>query len=101
MTVLAVANETDAYAQLIDKKADLALSSLLIAKTKFPNAPEGKTFSSIGSPIWLGNGVGVAVRKGDASLRQRFNRAIAATVESGEHKQMAARYFDFDLRERK
>lgn len=101
MTTLPVAKETDAYAQLVDKKADLGLGSLLIAKTKFLNAPEGKTFQVVGSPIWLGNGVGVAVRKGDASLRHRFNRAIAATVDSGEHKQMASRYFDFDLRERK
>lgn len=99
--VMPVAKETEVYTQLIDKKADLALSSLLVAKTKFLNLPEGKKFEVVGSPVWLGNGVGVAVKKGDSSLRYRFNLAIAATVNSGEYKKMASQYFDFDLRERK
>lgn len=99
--VMPVAKETEVYTQLIDKKADLALSSLLVAKTKFLNLPEGKNFEVVGSPVWLGNGVGVAVKKGDSSLRYRFNLAIAATVNSGEYKKMASQYFDFDLRERK
>lgn len=101
MKVIPVAKETEVYAQLVAGKADLALSSLLVAKTKFLNLPEGKGFKVVGSPVWLGNGVGVAVRKGDTSLRYRFSRAIASSVESGDHKQMASRYFDFDLRERK
>ncbi len=99
--VMPVAKETEVYTQLIDKKADLALSSLLVAKTKFLNLPEGKKFEVVGSPVWLGNGVGVAVKKGDSSLRYRFNLAIAATVNSGDYKKMASQYFDFDLRERK
>ena len=99
--VMPVAKETEVYTQLMDKKADLALSSLLVAKTKFLNLPEGKKFEVVGSPVWLGNGVGVAVKKGDSSLRYRFNLAIAATVDSGDYKKMAGRYFDFDLRERK
>lgn len=99
--VIPVTKETEVYTQLTDKKADLALSSLLVAKTKFLNLPEGKKFEVVGSPVWLGNGVGVAVKKGDSSLRYRFNLAIAATVDSGDYKKMAGRYFDFDLRERK
>lgn len=99
--VMPVAKETEVYTQLIEKKADLALSSLLVAKTKFLNLPEGKKFEVVGSPVWLGNGVGVAVKKGDSSLRYRFNLAIAATVNSGDYKKMASQYFDFDLRERK
>ena len=99
--VLPVAKETEAYSQLAEQKADLALSSLLVAKTKFLNLPEGKKFTVVGSPVWLGNGVGVAVKKGDGSLRYRFNRAISSSVESGDHKRMASKYFDFDLRERK
>lgn len=98
--VIAVAKETEVYTQLVDKKADLALTSLLVAKTKFLNLPEGKKFEVVGSPVWLGNGVGVAVKKGDTSLRYRFNLAIAASVGSGDYKKMAAPYFDFDLRER-
>ena len=98
--VVPVAKETEVYTQLTDKKVDLALTSLLVAKTKFLNLPEGKRFELVGSSVWLGNGVGVAVKKGDTSLRYRFNLAIAASVGSGDYKKMATRYFDFDLRER-
>jgi arginine/ornithine transport system substrate-binding protein len=101
MQVLAVPKETDVYTQITDKKADLALTSLLVAKTKFLNLPEGKGFVVVGEPVWLGNGVGVAVKKGDASLRSRFNRALSATVESGDYKQIQSAYFDFDLKERR
>lgn len=101
MALVPVAKESEVYTSLVDKKADLALTSLLVAKTKFLNLPEGQGFGVIGSPVWLGNGVGVAVQKGDDSLRHRFNRAISASVESGTHKKMAGKYFDFDLRERK
>ena len=101
ISVVPVGKESEVYIALTDKKADLGLSSLLVAKTKFLNLPEGKGFVVVGSPVWLGNGVGVAVNKGDASLRYRFNRAIAASVESGDYKKMAGKYFDFDLRERK
>ena len=89
--VIPVAKETEVFTQLTDKKADLAFSSLLVAKTKFLNLPEGKKFEVVGSPVWLGNGVGVAVKKGDSSLRYRFNLAIAATVDSGDYKKMAGR----------
>lgn len=99
--VAPVAKETEVYTELTAKKADLALTSMLVAKTKFLNTPEGKDYMVVGSPVWLGNGVGVAVNKGDATLRYRFNRAIAASVESGDYKKMAGKYFDFDLRERK
>lgn len=96
-----VTKETEVYSELTSQKADLALTSMLVAKTKFLNTTEGKKYMVVGSPVWLGNGVGVAVKKGDASLRYRFNLAIASSVESGDYKQMASRYFDFDLRERK
>ena len=53
--MLPVAKEAEIYAQLVDKKADLALGSLLVAKTKFLNLPEGQKFGAVGSPVWLGN----------------------------------------------
>ena len=100
MRIAPVAKEVELYAKLVDKTADVALSSLLVAKTKFLNLPEGKNFGVVGSSIWLGDGVGVAVKKGNSELRNRFNQAISKSVDSGDYKKMAFRYFDFNLRER-
>jgi ABC-type amino acid transport substrate-binding protein len=48
----------------------------------------------------VGGGVGAAVRKGDTSLRKAFDKAINASIRSGEYKQAATRYVDFELNER-
>jgi polar amino acid transport system substrate-binding protein len=43
-----------------------------------------------------GAGAGVAVRKGDA-LADKFTTAIAAIRENGKYKEVADKYFDFDV----
>lgn len=103
LEIIQVAKETDVYAELAAKRVDLGLTSMLVAKTKFLNLPEGKDFGVIGDGVYLGGagGVGVAVQKGNASLSRRFSNAINETIKSGEYKTMADRYFDFNLIDRK
>ncbi len=103
MEIIAVAKETDAYAELQSKRADLAFSSMLVAKTKFLNLPEGKGFTVIGDGLYFsgGGGVGVALQKGNQSLRKLYNRAINDSIRSGDYQTMAARYFDFNLIDRR
>jgi ABC-type amino acid transport substrate-binding protein len=102
LTIVSVAKETEVYTELVAKRVDLALSSMLVAKTKFLNAPEGNGFEIVGQGVYLGSGgVGVAIAQGNNSLRKRFNKAIASSIKSGDYKQMASRYFDFELIDRK
>ncbi len=44
-----------------------------------------------------GKGAGIAVRKSDTELRDKLSAAIQAIRASGTYKQIAARYFDFDI----
>ncbi|MDN5928016.1 MAG: transporter substrate-binding domain-containing protein, partial [Hyphomicrobiales bacterium] len=44
-----------------------------------------------------GEGVGIAVRKGDTDLLERFNAAIAAIRTNGIYKRINDKYFDFDI----
>jgi len=44
-----------------------------------------------------GPGLGIAVRKGETALRDRFNAAIAAIRANGKYKQINDKYFDFDV----
>lgn len=46
---------------------------------------------------WLGEGVGVGIRKGDTALLQRFNDAIQATRDDGSYKEVEAKYFAYDV----
>ena len=44
-----------------------------------------------------GEGAGIAVRKGDDALREKFNKAIAAIRANGTYKKIQDKYFDFDV----
>ena len=45
---------------------------------------------------YFGDGVGIAVRKGDA-LKDKINAAITALRENGKYKQIQDKYFNFDI----
>ncbi len=45
----------------------------------------------------LGQGVGVAVRKGEDDLREKLNVAIKSIRENGEYDRVAKKYFTFDV----
>jgi polar amino acid transport system substrate-binding protein len=40
---------------------------------------------------------GIAVRKGEDALRERFNKAIKAIVADGTYGKIVAKYFPFDI----
>ena len=44
-----------------------------------------------------GEGAGIAVRKGETELADRFSAAIAAIRENGTYKEINDKYFDFDV----
>jgi len=48
-------------------------------------------------PGFHGQGAGIAVRKGDTDLVERFNAAIAAIRTNGTYKRINDKYFDFDI----
>jgi polar amino acid transport system substrate-binding protein len=48
-------------------------------------------------PVINGEGAGIAVRKGDDALREKFNKAIAAIRANGVYQKINAKYFPFDV----
>ena len=48
-------------------------------------------------PVINGEGAGIAIRKGEDDLRERFNEAIAAIRENGTYEEIQSKYFDFDV----
>lgn len=54
----------------------------------------GKTLNDLAI---YGVGTGIAVRKGDAELRNAFNKALAETLKDGFYKTVNAKYFPFPI----
>lgn len=48
-------------------------------------------------PVINGEGAGIAIRKGEDDLREKFNAAIIAIRESGKYKEINDSYFTFDV----
>lgn len=48
-------------------------------------------------PQWFGQGVGIAVRKGEDELMGKINAAIAAMYQDGTFKTINDKYFPFYL----
>lgn len=65
------------------------------------NSPEGACCKLVGTiktvPEIHGEGVGIAVRKGETDLVKQFNAAIDAIRANGKYKAISDKYFTFDV----
>lgn len=100
-TILLVAKETDVYLELAAGRGDIGLGSSVVSSEAFLKKPQGAGFAQVGPTVRLdtagGGGVGIAVRKDDATMREGINAALKAIKADGSYKTMAAKYFDFDI----
>jgi arginine/ornithine transport system substrate-binding protein len=99
--ILLVAKETEVYLELSAGRGDIGFGSSVVSGEAFLKKPEGKGFAQVGQPIRLdtagGGGVGIALRKDDAALREKINAALATIRTNGTYKSLADKYFDFDI----
>ncbi|MBJ6127306.1 transporter substrate-binding domain-containing protein [Microvirga splendida] len=99
--VLLADKETNVYLELAAGRGDVALGSAVVSGEAFLKKPEGKGYAQLGPSIRIGagSGVGIALRKDDAELRQKVNAALKAIRANGTYKKLADKYFDFDVSE--
>lgn len=66
----------------------------------FLSKPEGQEYKAVGPDLldekYFGEGMGIALRKGQDALREQLNAAIKALRASGKYDEIAQKYFDFD-----
>ena len=91
------ARESDIFLDLVAGRIDLGITSSVVADETFLKKPEGRGFQFAGAPLYLDEGVAVAVRHSDSALRDRINTAIKAIRADGVYRKIAARYFNFDI----
>ncbi len=101
VNIKAYATQDEANMDLVAGRLDLVIADATVLLTGFLNTPAGKDFEFVGpgytDPKWFGEGVGIAVRKGDNALRQKLNKAIDAIRANGVYQKINAKYFNFDV----
>lgn len=91
----------EAKMDLLSGRLDLIFADSVVLLGGFLETDAGKDYEFVGPGFsdkkWFGDGIGIAVRKGDDDLREMLNRAIKAIRDKGIYKKINAKYFDFDV----
>ena len=101
--VLLVAKEAEVTMELAAGRGDIGFGSSLAATAAFLKSAEGKGYSKVGSPVTLGGaaqggGVGMAMRKGEDTLRTKINTGLKQITANGVYKTINDKYFDVNIR---
>jgi lysine/arginine/ornithine transport system substrate-binding protein len=101
VNVVPYQNQDQVYADLLAGRLDGALQDAVQADIGFLKTPRGKGFAFAGSDLQdektLGNGAGIGLRKEDADLKAKIDKAISDMLKDGTYKKLEKKYFDFDV----
>jgi len=99
--IVRYASQDEAYLDLTAGRVDMLLADSVALSDGFLKKPEGKDYQFIGpdlnDPKWFGEGAGIAIRKGETELADKFNKAIETIRANGVYKQVQDKYFDFNV----
>lgn len=94
-------SQDEVFRDLALGRVDVQLSDSLIAQESFLSAEEGANYAFLGGDHTdiecYGEGVGIAVRKGEDDLRDDLSAAIIAIRDNGTYAEINDKYFDFDI----
>ncbi|WP_342651007.1 ABC transporter substrate-binding protein [Pseudomonas sp. REB1044] len=101
VTVMPYGTQNEVYLDVAAGRLDGTVADATLLEDGFLKTDAGKGFAFVGPAFtdvkYFGDGVGIAVRKGDDANRERINKAIDAIRANGTYKKIEAKYFDFDI----
>ena len=93
--------QDEAYLDLTAGRVNMLLADSVALSDGFLKKPEGAGYEFVGpdlsDPKWFGDGAGIAIRKGDTDLVEKFNMAIDKIRSDGTYKKIQDKYFDFNV----
>ncbi|CAN7678572.1 ABC transporter substrate-binding protein [Aquipseudomonas alcaligenes] len=99
--VVRYSTQNEIYLDLLSGRLDAVLADAFPLNEGFLKTANGKDYEFVGpvlkDPQYFGEGAGIAVRKGDAELRDKLDAAITALRTNGTYQKIQAKYFDFDI----
>lgn len=94
-------SQNEIYLDMNSGRLDGTVADQIILSESFLKLPTGQGFGFAGpqltDPKYFGDGIGIALRKGDTQRVQSFNDAIKALRAKGIYQAINAKYFDFDV----
>jgi polar amino acid transport system substrate-binding protein len=85
---------------LVNGRVDAVIDDVVVL-SEWLKTEDGACCKILGTlpidPVINGEGAGIAIRKGDDALREKFNAAIKAIRDNGKYNEINAKYFSFDV----
>lgn len=99
--VTAYKTQDEANMDLLAGRVDLVCADSVVLAPFVKEAKNAGKVEFVGGDFndkeFVGEGVGIGVRKGDTALAEKLNKAIAKIREDGTYAAINKKYFDFDL----
>lgn len=93
--------QNEIYLDVAAGRLDGTVADATLLEDGFLKTDAGKGYSFVGPAFtdakYFGDGIGIAVRKGDKANLDRINAAITAIRANGTYKQIQDKYFNFDI----
>ena len=94
--VKAYPTQVEAWADLESGRVDAVLGDFGV-QYGFVNGDDGSCCEFKGEAVSSDDKIGIAVRKGDTALAEKFNTALEAIRANGKYKEVNDKYFPFDV----
>jgi ABC-type amino acid transport substrate-binding protein len=88
--------QSEANQALVAGRVDLILADSF-AMWELVKSNAGRGLKPVDGPVYVDDGIGIAVRQADDDLRRRLNLAIARLRLDGTYQKINAKYFPFSI----
>ena len=100
VNVVSYQSQNQVYLDLHAGRLDGTVADKVEVQGGFLRKPEGKDYGYVGPDQYdvkyYGEGIGIAMRKGQKELKQQLDEAIDTIRKNGTYGKIAKKYFDFD-----
>lgn len=94
--IKAYPTQLEAWADLVNGRVDAVLGDFGV-QYEWVNSDDGACCEFKGEAVSSDDEIGIAVRKGETELADKFNAAIEAIRANGKYQEINAKYFPFDV----
>lgn len=99
--VVRYSKQDDVFLDLAAGRIQATVADPTVARLSFFNTSLGADFEVQGPELndvkYFGEGAGIATRKQDAELRDKFDAAIKAIRANGTYERIMKKYFEYDI----
>ena len=100
-TIVPYGTQNEIYLDITAGRLDGTVADATLLEDGFLKTDAGKGYAFTGPAFtdakYFGDGIGIAVRKGDKENLDRINAAIDGIRASGKYKEIQYKYFNFDI----